>query len=248
MKRLLGKVAFVVGGSRGIGAGIVRKMAIEGASVAFTYVNAMDAAITLENELIAAGGKVLAIKADVTVADQMTIAISTALDHYGPIDILVNNAGLFMATSINDANSDNPAISRMWEVNVKGLVRTVSTIARQMKQGGRIITIGSGAAARTPFAGVADYAATKAAMAAYTRGWARDLANRQITVNIVQPGLIDTDLKPDNDAGVNRLLQSVPLGRFGTPAEVGNLVAFLASDEASYITGATVNVDGGGSA
>jgi 3-oxoacyl-[acyl-carrier protein] reductase len=248
MKRLAGKVALVAGGSRGIGAGIVRKLASEGASVAFTYVNATGAATALENELIADGGKAFGIKADVAVADQMAMAISKARDHYGPIDILVNNAGLFVASSVNDADPDNPALLRMWEVNVKGVVRTVSAVARQMKPGGRIITIGSGAAARTPFSGVADYAATKAALAAYTRGWARDLADRRITVNIVQPGLIDTDLKPDNEDAIKSLLQPVALGRFGTSAEVGNMVVFLASDEASYVTGATINVDGGWSA
>ncbi|MDB5006029.1 MAG: short-chain dehydrogenase/reductase [Mucilaginibacter sp.] len=248
MKRLTGKIALVVGGSRGIGTGIVRKLASEGALVAFTYVNAISVATALENELIAYGDRAFAIKADVAVAGQMTTAISKTQDHYGPIDILVNNAGLFVAASINDPDPDSPAILRMWEVNVKGVVRTVSAVARQMKPGGRIITIGSGAAARTPFAGVADYAATKAALAAYTRGWARDLADRRITVNIVQPGLIDTDLKPDNEDAINSLLQPVALGRFGTPAEVGSMVAFLASDEASYVTGATINVDGGWSA
>jgi 3-oxoacyl-[acyl-carrier protein] reductase len=248
MKRLSGKIALVVGGSRGIGAGIVRKLASEGVSVAFTYVNAISVATALENELLADGDRAFAIKADVAVAGQMTTAISKTQDHYGPIDILVNNAGLFVAASINDADPDNPALLRMWEVNVKGVVRTVSAVARQMKPGGRIITIGSGAAARTPFAGVADYAATKAALAAYTRGWARDLADRPITVNIVQPGLIGTDLKPDSEEAVKSLLQPVALGRFGTPAEVANMVAFLASEDASYVTGATINVDGGWSA
>lgn len=217
MKRLAGKIALVVGGSRGIGAGIVRKLASEGASIAFTYVNATSAATALENELVADGGKAFAIKADVAFAGQMTTAISKTQDHYGPIDILVNNAGLFVAASINDADPDNPALLRMWEVNVKGVVRTVSAVARQMKPGGRIITIGSVAAARTPFAGVPDYAATKAALAAYTRGWARDLADRRITVNIVQPGLIETDLKPDSEEAVKSLLQPVALAVLAPP-------------------------------
>jgi len=248
MKRLAGKIALVVGGSRGIGAGIVRKLASEGALVAFTYVNAISTATALENELLSDSKNVFAINADVAVSSQMTTAISKTLDRYGPIDILVNNAGLFVAASINDGDPDSPDLLRMWEVNVKGVVRTVSAVARQMKPGGRIITIGSGAAARTPFAGVAYYAATKAALAAHTRGWARDLADRRITVNIIQPGLIDTDLKPDNVDAINSLLQPVALGRFGTPAEVANMVAFPASDDASYVTGATINVDGGWSA
>jgi 3-oxoacyl-[acyl-carrier protein] reductase len=117
-----------------------------------------------------------------------------------------------------------------------------------MLPGGRILSIGSGAAARTPFAGVGDYAATKAALAAYTRSWARDLAEKSITVNLIQPGLIETDLKPNDESLIAEMLQPVALKRFGTPLEIGNVVAFLASDEASYITGATINVDGGWSA
>ena len=248
MGRLNGKVALITGGSRGIGAGIVRKFAQEGASVAFTYVNAAEKANSLQTELSAHGGNILSIKADSSQTQEVESAIQLAVKKFGRIDILVNNAGLYFSGKIDSPDMDMALIARMWQVNVAGIAHTVRSIVPFMLPGSRIISIGSGAAVRTAFAGVGDYAATKAALAAYTRSWARDLAEKSITVNLIQPGLIETDLKPNDERLIAEMLQPVALKRFGTPVEIGNVVAFLASDEASYVTGATINVDGGWSA
>lgn len=248
MGRLKGKVALVTGGSRGIGAGIVKKLALEGAFIAFTYVNSNEKAMALEAFVIENNGQAFAIKADSSNAEEMNATIDKVFGKYGKIDILVNNAGLFIGGEINNPNADVEALNRMWQVNVVGVVQTVRSIVPHLKAGSRIISIGSGAASHVPFAGVSDYAATKAALVAYTKGWARDLADKNITVNIIQPGLIDTDLKPDDENAISAMLQPVALKRFGTPEEIGNVVTFLASDEASYITGAAIDVDGGLSA
>ena len=248
MGRLTGKVALVTGGSRGIGAGIVKKLVQEGASVVFTYVNAAEKANMLQRELSVQEGNILSIKADSSETKDVEQAIQLIVEKFGRIDILVNNAGLYFGGKIDSLDTDMELIGRMWQVNVAGIAHTVRSIVPYMLPGSRIISIGSGAAARTPFAGVGDYAATKAALAAYTRSWARDLAEKNITVNIIQPGLIETDLKPSDEDLIAGMLQPVALKRFGTPAEIGNVVAFLASDDASYVTGATINVDGGWSA
>ncbi len=248
MRRLNGKIALVTGGSRGIGAGIVRKLSKEGAIVVFTYLSAMDKAMALQNEIKANGGTCLGIQADTADHQSMNRVAEYIVNNYGTINILVNNAGKFVTGAIDDINKDDVAIARMWDINVKGVASTIKLVASIMNEGDRIISIGSGAADRSPFSGISDYSAGKAALAAYTRGWARDLAGRKITVNIIQPGLIDTDLKPNDEAGILNMLKPVALKRFGTPEEIGNVVAFLASDEASYITGATIDVDGGLSA
>lgn len=245
MKKLEGKVVQVIGGSRGIGAGIVRKMAEQGALVTFTYVSAGEKAIALKQEMEEKQGFCKPVQADSTDFAQMSAVIDQLVKQFGTIDVLVNSAGLFATGKIGDPAKDKHSIERMWAVNVRAVVQTVDMTAAVMADNGRIITIGSGAADRVPFAGVGDYAAGKAALAAYTRAWARDLADRNITVNIVQPGLIHTDLVPDDPAVIEEMIRPVPLGRLGTPDEIGNVVAFLAGTEASYITGATINVDGG---
>lgn len=248
MKNLSGKISIVTGGSRGIGAGIVRKLAEEGAIVAFTFLRATDKARAIEAEVNRLGGKALAFRADAANCTEMATVVEEVVRRFGKVDILVNNAGIFKMASINDPNQDVQALANMWRINVLGIAQTIRIILPYLKEGGRIISIGSGAADRSPFEGIGDYSATKAALAGYTRGWARDLASRNICVNVVQPGLIDTDLKPDDQYTIANMLKPVALKRFGTLGEIGNVVAFLASDKASYITGATITVDGGLSA
>jgi 3-oxoacyl-[acyl-carrier protein] reductase len=247
MSKLANKIAFVTGGSRGIGAGIVRSLAAEGARVLFTYVNSSEKAEALVKELEAQGMSVKAIKADTAITDDISAAVEAATEA-GNIDILVNSAGLFVTGAIQDESPDADALKKQWDVNVFGVVHTVRTILPKMNDGGRIITIGSTGANRSPYPGVSDYSATKAAMAAYTRSWARDLGPRNITVNIIQPGLINTDMNPSDGPFSNHMLQAVALGRYGEPEDIGAAVAFLASDDSQYITGTTLNVDGGQSA
>ncbi len=245
MKRLAGKVALVTGGSRGIGAGIVRALAAEGAQVAFTYVRAAAQAHALAAAIAEAGGTALALQADNARSGDIQAAIQALTAQFGHLDILVNNAGVNVISPIDEAEPDEDALAAMWRVNTWGAVEAVRVALPHMPTGGRIINIGSGSNVRVPFAGLSHYAATKGALAAYTRGWARDLAPRRITVNIIQPGLIETELLPTDAATVATLLAPIALGRFGTVDEVGQVVAFLAGDAASYITGATLNVDGG---
>jgi 3-oxoacyl-[acyl-carrier protein] reductase len=248
MKGLTNKVAFVTGGSRGIGAGIVRVLAAEGVRVAFTYVRGKEPAQALVAELERGGSQVLALQADTAQPTEVRQALSAAVAHFGQLDILVNNAGVFVHSPVDEAAPDEAALAHLWQVNVYGTAQTVRAAVEYLPAGGRIINIGSGSNIRTPYAGTGDYAASKGALAAYTRGWARDLAPRNITVNNIQPGLIETDMTPTDPTTVASLLEPIMLGRFGTAQEVGDVVAFLASEAAGYITGATLNVDGGWSA
>jgi len=245
MSKLKGKVALVTGGSRGIGAGIVKRLAEEGAHVAFTYISSKEKSEGLKNELEKLGGKVLPIKADTGNQDQIDAAVKEVINSFGRIDILVNSSGLFITGQIDAEDSNLTEFKKQWDVNVHGAVHTVRSVLSFMGNGGRIINIGSTGGSRTPYPGIGDYAATKAALGAYTRSWARDLGARNITVNIIQPGLINTDMNPADGPFSATMLQSVALGHYGEPEDIAGAVAFLASDDAKYITGSTLNVDGG---
>jgi 3-oxoacyl-[acyl-carrier protein] reductase len=247
MLKLSDKTALVTGGSRGIGAGIVRRLAAEGANVIFTYVNSADKAEDLVKEVERFGVKALAIKADTGKTEEVNAAVAAALN-FSSIDILVNNAGLFITGSIDDNTTNVDALKEQWNVNVLGVAHMVRSVVPFMSDGGRIITIGSTGASRSPYPGIGDYTATKAALAAYTRSWARDLGPKNITVNIIQPGLINTDMNPSNGPFSMQMLKEVALGRYGDPKDIGAAVAFLASNDAQYITGVTLNIDGGQSA
>jgi 3-oxoacyl-[acyl-carrier protein] reductase len=243
MSRLKNKTAFVTGGSRGIGAGIVRQLAAEGANIIFTYVHSEQKSSELVKEIEAMGVKAMAVKADTGNENAISKAIEQASE-WG-IDILVNSSGLFITGEIDNKDSDLSAFKQQWDVNVHGVVHTLRNALPYMKNGSRIISIGSTGASRSAYPGIGDYAATKAALAAYTRSWARDLGSRNITVNIIQPGLINTDMNPADGPFSSQMLQSIALGHYGEPKDIGAAVAFLASDDARYITGVTLNVDGG---
>jgi 3-oxoacyl-[acyl-carrier protein] reductase len=247
MSGLTNKTAFVTGGSRGIGAAIVKRLAAEGANVIFTYVSSAAKAEALAKEIADYGVKVKAVKADTGNGAEINAAVEAARE-FGGIDILVNSAGLFITGTVDDHTTDLDAMQQQWNVNVLGVAHTVRSVLPLMGDGGRIITIGSTGASRSPYPGIGEYAATKAALAAYTRSWARDLGQRNITVNIIQPGLINTDMNPADGPFSAHMLQAVALGRYGEPTDIGAAVAFLASNDARYITGATLNVDGGQSA
>ena len=244
MSRLENKTALVTGGSRGIGAAIVKQLAADGANVVFTYVNSAEKAGILVNEIESYSVRAVAVKADTRNPEDINNAVQAAAE-LGQIDILVNSAGLFVTGAIDDITANHEALDQQWKVNVLGVAHTVRAVLPFMGDGGRIITIGSTGADRSPYPGIGEYAATKAALAAYTRSWARDLGPRNITVNIIQPGLINTDMNPSDGPYSNHMLQAVALGRYGEPKDIGNAVAFLASNDAQYITGATLNVDGG---
>lgn len=244
-KKLQNKMALITGGSRGIGAAIARRFAREGCHVAISFATASDKAFALVKELEKEGVRALALQADQANPQQVETLVKKVGEHFGKIDILVNNAGIYVGGSIDDPQLDVEGIARQLAVNVGGVFAATRATVPFMGENGRIIIIGSINGERLTSSGGADYAATKAALTGYTHGWARDLGPKKITVNLVQPGPIDTDMNPDNTEFAEMIKKSVALGRYGKPEEIAAAVAFLASQEASYITGATLTVDGG---
>jgi len=247
-KPLAGRVALVTGGSRGIGAAIVRRLADDGADVAFSYAVSRETAERLVTEIEALGRRAIAVQADQAVTAEVTAFVYQAHAHFGRLDILVNSAGVFVTGSVEDPDADLAAFDRQLDINVKGVATAVRAAVPLITDGGRIVSIGTTGAVHIPFANAADYVATKAAVAAYTRGWARDLGGRGITVNVIQPGAINTDMNPADGPFAETLKGLAALGRYGQPEDIAAAVAFLAGPDAGYITGATLNVDGGQSA
>jgi 3-oxoacyl-[acyl-carrier protein] reductase len=241
IRPLEGKVAFITGGSRGIGAAIVRRLAREGASVTFTYAAAAGAAEALVDEVATAGGRAAAVQADSADAEALAKAIDAAATTYGRIDILVNNAGVITHGPVDDLPVEE--FDRVFAINVRAVYAGTRAAVKHMGEGGSVITVGSIVADRSGFPGTAIYSASKGAIKSMTRGFARDLGPRGITVNNVQPGPIATDMNP---AYVEDLvLPLIPLGRMGKADEVAALVAYLAGPEARFTTGASLTVDGG---
>ena len=247
-KKLAKKVALVTGGSRGIGAAIAKRLADDGADVAFSYVASPEKAKTLVRELEGKGVRAVAFKADQADPAQVESLVRKVVEQFGRLDILVNSAGVFVTGVIGDPACDLAALERQQAVNVGGVLAAVRAAAPLLGTGGRIITIGSMLADRVPFSGMGGYSASKAAVAAYTKAWARDLGPRGITVNAVQPGPIDTDMNPDDGDFAAVAKGMTALGRYGKPEEIAAAVAFLAGPDASYITGTTLDVDGGSNA
>jgi 3-oxoacyl-[acyl-carrier protein] reductase len=235
---LIGKIALVTGGSRGIGAAVVRRLASDGATVAFTYAASEDRAKALVAEIEKAGGTALAIQADSGDAEAVKGAVAQTVDRFGRLDILVNNAGILIGGIVDDfALSD---FDRMVAVNVRAVFVAIQAVVPHMGQGGRIITTGSVTADRSGFPGASVYSMTKGAVAAMTRG----LGPRGITVNAIQPGPTETDMN-SSEAIRSRLRPLMTLGRLGRDSEVASLIAYLASPESGFITGAALTVDGG---
>jgi len=239
-KSFKGKVALVTGGSRGIGAGIVRRLASDGALVAFTYSNSEEKALQLVREIESLGGKALALKADSAYAEELQSAVIKATESLGPLDIFVSNAGILMRGTIDTYSLED--FDRMVAINIRAAFIGIQAAARKMKDSGRIIVIGSNTAIRTAFPGASIYSMTKAALTGLVRGAAIDLAPRAITVNNVQPGPTATDM---TSAVAEMVKPLIPLKRMGDISEIASFVSYLASEEAGFITGASLTIDGG---
>lgn len=232
--------ALVFGGSRGMGAAIVRRLAAEGRPVAFTYISAPDKAAALANDIETAGGTALAMQADSADPDAVRRAVEAAVECFGKLGVLVVNAGVLISGAIDQFAIDD--FDRMLAVNVRGVFAAIHHAAPHLMDGGRIITIGSNTAERIGAPGSSVYAMTKAAVAQLVRGAALDFAPRQITVNNVQPGPVSTDMTADL---MTYIKPKLPLGRIGQPEEIADLVAWLGGSGAAYMTGASLTIDGG---
>src|SRR5258708_11755781 len=242
-RKLAGRVSLVPGGSRSIGGAIAKRLAAEGGSVALSYGGSAGKADEVVRSIEAAGGKALAIKADAADTEAVRLAVAKTIGMFGGIDILVNNAGTGIFAPIEQFSLED--FEKLIAVNVRGLFVATQEAARHMREGGRIIHIGSTNSERMPFVGGSVYALTKAAVAGFTKGVARDLGPRGITVNNVQPGPIDTDTNPADGDFSRTIVPITALERYGNTHEIATFVAFLASSEASYITGASLLADGG---
>ncbi|PYE22039.1 NAD(P)-dependent dehydrogenase (short-subunit alcohol dehydrogenase family) [Rhizobium sp. PP-F2F-G20b] len=243
---LAGKRALVTGAARGIGAAIALKLAEDGADVAITYERSAEKAEALVAEIRVMGRKAIAIQADAASADAAKAAVERTVADLGGLDILVNNAGVLFAGEFCSQPLDE--IDLQLNINVRGVILITQAALKHIPDGGRIISTGSNAGLAVPFAGIAVYAATKSALESFTRGLARELGPREITVNLVRPGPIDTDMNPADGALAPTILPSLSIARYGRPREVAEAVAFLAGPGAGYITGSGILVDGGISA
>ncbi|MGH3723458.1 MAG: SDR family NAD(P)-dependent oxidoreductase [Mycobacterium sp.] len=240
---LKGRRAFVTGGSRGIGAGIVSKLAADGADVVLTFSSSPQQAADVVADAEEVGGRAKALQVDVSDAAQLAAAIDEAVEYLGGLDILVNNAGIATYGDIDTAGLED--FDQIVAVNVRGVFAAIKAASPHLREGGRIITIGSISGDHSPTPNASLYSMSKAAVAGLTRGLAREFGPRGITINNVQPGPIATDMNPEDGELADLLRPKLAVGRYGQPRDIASLVSYLASDEAWFITGAAINVDGG---
>lgn len=248
VKILAGKVALITGGSRGLGAATAEALADQGADIAISYVASAGKAEAVVAKLKSKGVRALAIQSDQADTAMAKPLVDKVMAHFGRLDILVNNAAIAVqGQKVDDPALDTVHLDRQWQINVLGAVATTRAAAPLLSNGGRIIFIGSLLGSRVPFPGAADYAGTKAAIAGYAKGVARDLGERDITVNVVQPGVMPTDMAAAvlGESIPSALLDAHPIRRIATLEEVSALVSFLAGPNAGYITGGVVDVAGG---
>jgi 3-oxoacyl-[acyl-carrier protein] reductase len=234
------RAALVFGGSRGIGAAAVTRLAADGFAVAFTYASRADKAQELVRLVESEGGRAAAIEANSADAEAISRAVAQAVERFGAISVVVVNAGILTMGTIDAVSLEE--LDRMLDINVRGVFLSIQATVPHLVNGGRVITIGSNAAVRTGFPGTSVYQLTKSALVGLVRGVALDLAPRAITVNNLQPGPVDTDM---NAGSVEFLSNLSPLKRIAKPGEIADLISYIASDGAGYITGASLTIDGG---
>jgi NAD(P)-dependent dehydrogenase (short-subunit alcohol dehydrogenase family) len=241
-----GKVALVTGGSRGLGAATARALADTGADVAITYVNSAGKAADVVKELENRGVQAAAFQNDQADSAQAPQLIDDVVARFGGLDILVNNAAIGVnGSTIDDPEADVPGLDRMHATNYTGVIAIIRAAVKVMRDNGRIVNIGSGIGSRAGRPGFTDYAATKSGLTGYTKGAARDLAPRGITVNMVQAGLMETYMTPPSAELLQAMVANLAIKRVSDPAETATVIAFLASPAATYITGAVIDSNGG---
>jgi 3-oxoacyl-[acyl-carrier protein] reductase len=243
MNKLEGKIALITGGSRGIGAAIAKRLAADGANVAITYTKGADAAASVVKEIERVGRKAIAIQADAADAEAVKAAVEKTVATLGGLDVLVNNAGTAIPKKFEETTLEE--MDRMIDINIRGAFVATQAALKHIKDGGRIIMIGSCVGERMMTPGLVPYSATKGAVKMFTQGLSREVGNRGITVNNIQPGPIDTELNPAAGEWAAPQKANTALNRYGSVDDVAALVAFVAGPEASYITGANLTVDGG---
>ncbi len=243
---LQGKRALVTGASRGIGAAIAKKLAAEGADVAITYEKSADSAAEVVRAIQAHGRKGMAIQADSANVAAVQASVEKTVAELGGLDILVNNAGILRLGELKDISLED--IDATLNVNVRGPIIASKAALPHLTKGARIISIGSFFADRVPFGLLGIYSASKSALVAFNKGLARELGPQDITVNLVQPGSINSDMNPVDGPFAGPLTGLTALGRYGDGEDIAATVAFLASPVAQYITGAAITVDGGANA
>jgi 3-oxoacyl-[acyl-carrier protein] reductase len=243
MNKLEGKIALITGGSRGIGAAIAKRLAADGANVAITYTKGADAAASIVKEIERAGRKAIAIQADAADAEAVKAAVEKTVATFGRLDVLVNNAGTAIPKTFEETTLEE--MDRVIDINIRGTFVATQAALKHMKNGGRIIMIGSSVGERMMTPGLVPYSATKGAVKMFAQGLSREVGNRGITVNNIQPGPIDTDLNPAAGDWAAPQKAATALNRYGSVDDVAALVAFVVGPEASYITGANLTVDGG---
>jgi 3-oxoacyl-[acyl-carrier protein] reductase len=243
MSKLASKVALVTGGSRGIGAAIAIRLAADGASVAITYAKDASGASAVVKAIELEGGKAVAFQAEATDAKAVKAAVDKAVATLGRLDVLVNNAGTAIPKAFEETTLEE--LDRVIDINIRGTFVTTQAALKHMNNGGRIIMIGSCVGERMMTPGLVPYSATKGAIKMFTQGLSREVGNRGITVNNIQPGPIDTELNPASGEWATPQKAFTALDRYGHVEEVAALVSFVAGPESSYITGANLTVDGG---
>ena len=243
MRHLSGKVALVTGSSKGIGAGIAKRLAADGAAVVVNFTRSAEDADVVVRAIVAAGGKAFAVKADIGKPEQIQPLVDAALSQFGRLDILVNNAGVYQVDSLESITADS--IDEHFNINVRGLLLVTQAAARVLPAGGVIVNISSGVA-KSPQPMVHVYCATKGAVDTLTRTLGTELGPRRIRVVGIAPGFVATEGNAESAKPMTGyLVGKTPLGRVGQPSDIAAAVSYAVSDDAGWVTGTTIDVAGG---